>query len=202
MIDNFRENLPITHLPPNGAVKENRIIVCVRKRPLNSKERTAGEIDVLTIPDGETTLVHEPKTKVDLTKYLENHNFRFDYSFDETVDNLMVYHYSAKPLVKTIFEQGMATCFAYGQVCGGTAYMIWHSSIDCMIASVSERVRLPLIVSSSMLMPADRERKDVHHGWYRRQGCVIYGHLRACSRGCVPLESVTGKPRPQPHHFC
>ena len=47
---------------------------------------------------------------------LENHQFRFDYSFDETVDNETVYHYSARPLVKTIFDQGMATCFAYGQV--------------------------------------------------------------------------------------
>ena len=55
--------------------------------------------------------------QVDLTKYLENHQFRFDYSFDETVDNATVYHYTAKPLVRTIFDQGMATCFAYGQVC-------------------------------------------------------------------------------------
>jgi kinesin family protein 2/24 len=116
MIDSFLENVQVTHLPPNGPVKDARISVCVRKRPLNSKERKAGEIDVVTIPDGEVTLVHEPKTKVDLTKYLENHNFRFDYSFDETADNAVIYHYSAKPLVKTIFDQGMATCFAYGQV--------------------------------------------------------------------------------------
>ena len=116
MIENFREGIQVTHLPPNGSVKENRISVCVRKRPLNSKERNGGESDVVTIPDGEVTYIHEPKTKVDLTKYLENHQFRFDYSFDETVDNALVYHYTAKPLVKSIFEQGMATCFAYGQV--------------------------------------------------------------------------------------
>ena len=116
MIENFREGIQITHLSPSGAVKENRISVCVRKRPLNGKERGNGEADVITIPDGEITMVHEPKTKVDLTKYLENHQFRFDYSFDEGVDNTTVYHYTARPLVKTIFEQGMATCFAYGQV--------------------------------------------------------------------------------------
>ena len=36
-------------------------------------------------------MVHEPKTKVDLTKYLENQNFRFDYAFDEKCNNEMVY---------------------------------------------------------------------------------------------------------------
>ena len=41
---------------------------------------------------------------------------RFDYAFDETTDNEMVYKYTAKSLVQSIFEGGMATCFAYGQV--------------------------------------------------------------------------------------
>ena len=33
------------------------------------------EIDVITVPDKSSILVHEPKTKVDLTKYLDNQNF-------------------------------------------------------------------------------------------------------------------------------
>ena len=33
------------------------------------------EIDVITVPDKCSVLVHEPKTKVDLTKYLDNQNF-------------------------------------------------------------------------------------------------------------------------------
>ena len=41
---------------------------------------------------------------------------RFDYAFDETTDNELVYKYTAKSLVQSIFEGGMATCFAYGQV--------------------------------------------------------------------------------------
>ena len=48
------------------------------------------EIDVITIPNKQQILVHEPKTKVDLTKYLENQSFRFDYAFDETADNALV----------------------------------------------------------------------------------------------------------------
>ena len=41
---------------------------------------------------------------------------RFDYAFDESADNELVYKYTAKSLVQSIFEGGMATCFAYGQV--------------------------------------------------------------------------------------
>lgn len=36
-------------------------------------------------------MVHEPKLKVDLTKYLENQAFCFDFAFDETVSNEVVY---------------------------------------------------------------------------------------------------------------
>ena len=49
------------------------------------------ETDVVTVPNKETVIVHEPKQKVDLTKYLDNQTFRFDYAFDENVDNEIVY---------------------------------------------------------------------------------------------------------------
>ena len=67
--------------------------------------------------------MHEPKQKVDLTKYLENQQFRFDYSFDESSTNDMVYKFTAKPLVRTIFNKGMATCFAYGQTGSGKTHV-------------------------------------------------------------------------------
>ena len=63
----------------------------MRKRPLNKKERSRKEVDVVTIPNKDQTIVHEPKTKVDLTKYLDNQHFRFDYAFDETCTNELVY---------------------------------------------------------------------------------------------------------------
>ena len=67
-------------------------------------------------------IAHEPKTKVDLTKYLENQHFRFDTVFDETAGNELVYKYTARPLVQNIFEGGMATCFAYGQTGSGKTH--------------------------------------------------------------------------------
>ena len=51
----------------------------------------AKEIDVLTVPTKDIVLVHEPKTKVDLTRYVENQNFRFDYAFDDSTNNETVY---------------------------------------------------------------------------------------------------------------
>ena len=68
-----------------------QITVCVRKRPLNKKEKSRKEVDVVTIPNKDQTIVHEPKTKVDLTKYLDNQHFRYDYAFDETCTNELVY---------------------------------------------------------------------------------------------------------------
>ena len=59
---------------------------------------------------------------MDLTKYLENQHFRFDYAFDDSCDNEKVYKYTAKPLVQTIFDGGMATCFAYGQTGSGKTH--------------------------------------------------------------------------------
>ena len=49
--------------------------------------------------------------------------FRFDYSFDDSATNELVYRYTAKPLVESIFNQGMATCFAYGQTGSGKTHV-------------------------------------------------------------------------------
>ena len=46
---------------------------------------------MITVPNKNQMIVHEPKTKVDLTKYLDNQHFRFDYSFDDTATNELVY---------------------------------------------------------------------------------------------------------------
>uniref|UniRef100_A0A672MXH4 Kinesin-like protein n=1 Tax=Sinocyclocheilus grahami TaxID=75366 RepID=A0A672MXH4_SINGR len=122
MIEEYRETLEKVPMSLSDPVKPHRICVCVRKRPLNKKELAKKEIDVVTIPGNGALLLHEPKQKVDLTKYLENQTFHFDYSFDEDSTNDLLYRFTAKPLVKTIFEGGMATCFAYGQTGSGKTH--------------------------------------------------------------------------------
>lgn len=122
MIMEYRRGLDIRPLGVADSVEDHTITVCVRKRPINKKETNRKEVDVITIPSKNQLIVHEPKTKVDLTKFLENQVFKFDYAFDETCNNEMVYRYTAQPLVKTIFEGGFATCFAYGQTGSGKTH--------------------------------------------------------------------------------
>ena len=100
-----------------------RIRVIVRKRPLNRKEVERGDSDVLECDsDNQILYVHEPKTKVDLTKYTESHAFCFDDVFDEIVDNDSVYQRAIRPLIATLFRAGKGTCFAYGQTGSGKTY--------------------------------------------------------------------------------
>ncbi|KAM7046371.1 kinesin-like protein KIF2C isoform 1-T1 [Acridotheres tristis] len=122
MISEFRATLKCQPISISDPIEEHRICVCVRKRPLNRQELLKKECDVVTVPSKCVLMVHEPKQKVDLTKYLETQTFRFDFSFDETSSNEMVYRFTARPLVETIFEGGKATCFAYGQTGSGKTH--------------------------------------------------------------------------------
>ncbi|XP_071851021.1 kinesin-like protein KIF2A isoform X2 [Apostichopus japonicus] len=122
MIREYIEVLDFNPLNLSDQVYDHQITVCVRKRPINKKEAGKRELDVLTVPNKDTVLVHEPKLKVDLTKFLENQQFRFDYAFDENSTNEIVYKFTAKPLVDSLFQGGMATCFAYGQTGSGKTH--------------------------------------------------------------------------------
>ncbi|RIB02092.1 P-loop containing nucleoside triphosphate hydrolase protein [Gigaspora rosea] len=112
-------------LPAKQNVPSNlndKIRVCVRKRPLSKKELTRNEKDIATVNGQRTVLINEPKMKVDLTKYVEQHTFFFDDVFDAEATNEEVYKRTALPLVEYIFRGGKATCFAYGQTGSGKTY--------------------------------------------------------------------------------
>ncbi|KAI8529539.1 hypothetical protein RHMOL_Rhmol12G0232800 [Rhododendron molle] len=100
-----------------------KIKVVVRKRPLNKKELTKNEEDIITIePHSSSLAVHETKLKVDLTEYMENHEFVFDAVLNEEVSNDEVYRETVEPIVPIIFQRTKATCFAYGQTGSGKTY--------------------------------------------------------------------------------
>jgi kinesin family protein 2/24 len=79
---------------------------------------------VTWVPNKYQIAVREPKRKVDLTRFLENQHFRYDYTFDDTCCNNFVYKYTAKPLAQTIFEGRMSTCSAYGQTGSGKTHTL------------------------------------------------------------------------------
>ncbi|WBY61250.1 kinesin-13 [Plasmodium yoelii yoelii] len=107
----------------NGKIK-----VVVRKRPINENEKRKKDSDIVTVKDNHTICIDEPRYKVDMTKYIERHEFIVDKVFDETVDNLTVYQYSIKPLIIDIFENNcVCSCFAYGQTGSGKTYTMLGS---------------------------------------------------------------------------
>ncbi|KAK1414273.1 hypothetical protein QVD17_30017 [Tagetes erecta] len=100
-----------------------KIKVVVRKRPLNKKELTKNEEDIITVePHSNSLTVHETKLKVDLTEYMEKHEFVFDAVLNEEVSNDEVYHETVEPIVPIIFQRTKATCFAYGQTGSGKTF--------------------------------------------------------------------------------
>jgi kinesin family protein 2/24 len=73
-------------------------------------------MDVATVNGAASGVtIHEPKVKVDLTKFVESHRFMFDEVFDEGSTNEDIYATTCKPLVSFFLNKGKATCFAYGQ---------------------------------------------------------------------------------------
>lgn len=73
MIKEYRSQIEYKPITVNDSVDTHQICVAVRKRPMNKKEFQKKDIDVITIPNKHTLAVHEPKHKVDLTRYA----FRF-----------------------------------------------------------------------------------------------------------------------------
>ncbi|KAF4702698.1 Kinesin-like protein kif24, partial [Perkinsus olseni] len=100
-----------------------KIRVTCRKRPLNRRELAArGGGDVVACRKG-AVVVSEPKLKVDLTKYVEEHTFQFDEAFPENTTNAELYNVCVRPLVSSLFtRKAKCTVFAYGQTGSGKTY--------------------------------------------------------------------------------
>ncbi|BFY97058.1 hypothetical protein BsWGS_00098 [Bradybaena similaris] len=101
---------------------DERIKVCVRKRPVTRRELRAKEEDIVHTESTNTLIVNESKLAVDLKAYTLQHEFIFDEVFDETCTNEDVYVRAARPLISCIFNGGTATCFAYGQTGAGKTH--------------------------------------------------------------------------------
>lgn len=105
-----------------------KIRVAIRKRPLGRKELQRNDADIVDIRGVQTTVVRETKTKVDLTKYIEEHAFNFDRAFDETATNQHIYFETLRPLIGALFNKAKVTCFAYGQTGSGKTHTMMGDS--------------------------------------------------------------------------
>jgi len=121
-IEQFKKKLLTTYKPRNFYENKNKIMVCVRKRPIFEDEKSRGNIDCVSILNP-ICLIHECKFKVDgITKYLENHQFCFDNTFSENNNSDEIFNSAVKPLIPHYFNGNNATVFAYGQTGSGKTY--------------------------------------------------------------------------------
>lgn len=115
-----------------------RIRVVVRKRPLLQHELARGEHNIVTCDAWNQCSVHEPKIKVDLTKYTDIHSFTFDQVFNENSNNEEIYRYTAKPLISVLFTGGKATCFAYGQTGSGKTFTMMEKKTGIYVLAAKD----------------------------------------------------------------
>ena len=102
--------------------KISKIKVVIRKRPPNNRECAQNDIDIVETKGNDTVIIKELKTKVDLTKYIEEHHFIFDRVYNENFTNQQIYNEMLKPMVMAAFNKTKITCFAYGQTGSGKTY--------------------------------------------------------------------------------
>lgn len=121
MIKVFREKSAPEEMVHQRSV-DNKICICVRKRPISVKEINRDDNDCITCTNP-LVIVHDCKLKVDgISKYLDNTSFEFDHTFheDNTTDN--IYDCSVQPLIEFVVNGGRATVFAYGQTGSGKTF--------------------------------------------------------------------------------
>ena len=112
----------LNNSPPRNKKKLSKINVIVRKRPANHREFAQNDIDIISTERNNTIIVKELKNKVDLTKYIEEHKFTFDRTYDENSSNQLIYNEMLKPMIEAAFNKTKITCFAYGQTGSGKTY--------------------------------------------------------------------------------
>ena len=109
-------------LAPHRSSRNMKLCVCVRKRPIFVKEEEAGENDSVSCANPQIK-VFESKLKVDgITKYVDEHVFAFDNTFNENESTEDVYQFALEPSLDMIFKKGMVTIFAYGQTSSGKTF--------------------------------------------------------------------------------
>ena len=138
MIEAYQQNeLAAATVPAVAASGDERLRVCVRKRPLLPSELEAGAFDVISCA-GRTCVLHETRRRVDLSRTLENHAHAFDALFDAAADNAAVYDATARPLLDVVFGGGRATVIAYGQTGSGKSYTMMGAAATAPEAEEDE----------------------------------------------------------------
>ncbi|CAF3535060.1 unnamed protein product [Rotaria sordida] len=108
----------------------NNIKICLRKRPLTQFEQNVfKEVDIISIVDSQTILLHIPSITVDNQVFIKNRKFKCDQTFDEHCQISTIYHSTLAPLLDLAIDGSNCLCLIGGGKYSGKNYLL-HSLID------------------------------------------------------------------------
>ena len=88
-------------------------MVAVRCRPFNTREKAQNEAQIITTKEGGYISIDQPG------EGMPPREFSFDYTYDDTSEQLTVYQNLGAPMLEKAFEGWNGTIFAYGQTGAG-----------------------------------------------------------------------------------
>lgn len=139
MIRVYRQDQPSEQ--PHVVSDDEKICICVRKRPISNKEINRHDYDSITCLNP-VVVVHDCKLRVDgISKYLDSTSFEVDHTFHEDNTTEEVYLYVVKPLVDFVLKNGHATVFAYGQTGSGKTFTmqgIQNQMVDDLFLGIEQ----------------------------------------------------------------
>ena len=104
--------------PPPAEVAPECVKVCVRVRPLNSKENSEGSVQCVKFPSNNEIIIGKDR------------RFTFDNVFEPDDGQDEVYSRTALPLVDKVMEGFNATVLAYGQTASGKTHTMGSACGD------------------------------------------------------------------------
>ena len=111
----------------------SNILVVIRCRPLNEKERKSGSEDMVKIMDEKMIVVKDPGHFADnimRQKRVRERSYAFDAAFDTSSETKSIYDATTARLVKGVVQGLNATVFAYGPTGTGKTHTMLGSAKD------------------------------------------------------------------------
>ena len=136
---------------------KNNMIIAVRVRPLNKKEKKESSYKTIKIIDKNVLMISIPteyfinekgeknnkkKEKDNIINVIKEKQatYKYDFVFDEDINQPQVYKYTSSNLIKSLIEGYNATIFAYGATGTGKTYTMLGSgaNVGIMIRSIRD----------------------------------------------------------------
>ncbi|CAF0715974.1 unnamed protein product [Adineta steineri] len=106
------------------------IKIYLRKRPLTQFEQNVfKEVDIISIIDSQTILLHIPSITVDNQVFIKNRIFKCDQTFDEYCQINSIYHSTLSPLLDKALDNSKCLCLIGGGKYSGKTSLL-RSLID------------------------------------------------------------------------